>query len=370
MLLDPWEPLMHRRRPEQSVLSSVEVSVTNLCNLRCAHCAVGDQLTGRESFRLPVDTLIAALEQAPDLKTFSLTGGEPAVNREVVDGWVVPLLRYAKDRGLATQVNSNLTLSPERYLPLEGLIDVLHISWNYRDARDFEAISGLRSAAAETLYRRMLDNMAALADRGWFVSAESMITPETAAHLGEFNRKLARQGCRRHEIHPRYPVSWAAQLPVLELDEMAVAVEGLLNERDPDVWVLFGTFPFFACSPDPAHRDLWQRVQAAPNVTIRNDPDGRSRLNVDGTTGNVRVTDFGDPIPLGNVLDGVSLPAAFARYQEDRTYKPYRCVCPEAQCLGPNGMVARTYFKDVDFSRRRALVSIADTSPSSRAMHG
>lgn len=351
MLRDPWEPLVHRNRPDEPVLSSVEISVTNMCNLRCSHCAVGDQLMGRDPFRLPVATLIQALDEAPDLQTLSLTGGEPIVNQQVVDDWVIPLLRYAKDRGLATQVNSNLTLPLERYLPLEGLIDVLHVSWNYRNTRDFEAISGLRTAAAEKLFERMLDNMTALAARDWFVSAESMITPETAAHLGEFNRRLARRGCRRHEIHPRYPVSWAADLPVLELAETAEAVERLLDERDPDIWILFGTFPFFACSPEPAHRQLWQRVQATPNTTIRNDPDGRSRLNIDGMTGNIRVTDFGNPESLGNVLDGVTLTEAFTRYQDDPTYKPYRCICPEAHCLGPNGMVARTYFSDVDFAR-------------------
>lgn len=358
MVFDPWEPLQHRPRPEQPVLSSVEITVTDLCNLRCAHCAVGDQLTARETFRLPVETLTAVLDQAPDLKALSLTGGEPAVSREVVDGWVAPLLRYAKDRGLATQVNSNLTLGLDRYLPLEGLIDVLHISWNYRNADDFTAVSGLPTAAAEALYARMLDNIEALAARGWFVSAESMITAETAEHLGSFNRMLAERGCRRHEIHPRYPVSWAANLPVLGLDEMAAAVERLLAERDPDVWVLFGTFPFLACSSDPAHRNLWQRVRATPNTTIRNDPDGRSRLNVDGTSGNIRVTDFGDPRSLGNVLDGVTLQDAFARYQNDPSYRPYRCVCPEAECLGPNGMVATTYFADVDFTDRRALVAL------------
>lgn len=355
MIRDPWEPLAHRPSPRQAVLSSVEVSVTNMCNLRCAHCAVGDQLMGKDPFRLPVETIIDALDQAPDLKTLSLTGGEPMVSREVVEQWVTPLLRYAKDRGLATQVNSNLTLPLERYLPLEGLIDVLHVSWNYRDQRDFEAVSGLRPAAAEKLFRRMLDNMEALSARGWFVSAESMMTPETAAYLGAFNRRLGAQGCRRHEVHPRYPVSWAAALPVLSLEETAAAVERLLDERDPDVWILFGTFPFFPCSPEPSHRALWRRVQMTPNTTIRNDPDGRSRLNVDGMTGRIRVTDFGNPAPLGSILDGVTLPEAFARYQEDLSYKPYRCVCPEAGCLGPNGIVARTYFQDVDFTARRAL---------------
>src|SRR5690606_41842753 len=91
------------------------------------------------------------------------------------------------------------------------------------------------------------------------------------------------------------------------------------------------------------------------NTTIRTAPDGRSRLSVGGMTGRIRVTDFGNPAPLGSILDGVTLPEAFARYQEDLSYKPYRCVCPEAGCLGPNGIVARTYFQDVDFTARRAL---------------
>lgn len=346
------------------MLSSVEISVTNLCNLRCSHCAVGDQLVYKEPFRLPVDTLIEALEQAPDLKAFSLTGGEPAVNREVVEGWVAPLLRYAKERGLATQVNSNLTLPLDRYLPLEGLIDVLHISWNYRHPADFAAITGVSDSAAETLLQRMLDNAKALASRGWFVSAESMMTEETMGELGRFNRRLSEYGCRRHEIHPRYPVSWAADLSVLDLGDMAAAVEKLLDERDPDVWVLFGTFPFLPCSPDPAHRELWLRAQTTPNTTIRNDPDGRARLNMDGTTGNIRVTDFGNPTPLGNILEGATLSDAFARYQDDPTYTPYRCVCPEANCLGPNSMVADTYFTDVDFGRRRALVALPERHAS------
>src|SRR5690606_1328567 len=85
LIRDPWEPLAHRPSPHQAVLSSVEVTVTNMCNLRCAHCAVGDQLMGKDPFRLPVETIIDALDQAPDLKTLSLTGGEPMVSREVVE---------------------------------------------------------------------------------------------------------------------------------------------------------------------------------------------------------------------------------------------------------------------------------------------
>ena len=37
------------------------------------------------------------------------------------------------------------------------------------------------------------------------------------------------------------------------------------------------------------------------NVTVRNDPDGRSRLNVNIFDGNIIVTDFGDVPLLGNI---------------------------------------------------------------------
>lgn len=76
------------------------------------------------------------------------------------------------------------------------------------------------------------------------------------------------------------------------------------GQADPNVWIWFGTFPFFPCSPDPEHQRTWLRVKQTANTTIRNDPDRRLRLNIDAMTGNIRVTDFGNPAPLGNIFDG------------------------------------------------------------------
>ena len=48
--------------------------------------------------------------------------------------------------------------------------------------------------------------------------------------------------------------------------------------------------------------ELIRRLRETKNVTLRNDTDGRSRLNVNIFTGDVIVTDFGDDdAPLGNV---------------------------------------------------------------------
>ncbi|MCG0238358.1 MAG: radical SAM/CxCxxxxC motif protein YfkAB [Firmicutes bacterium] len=364
MLLDLWEPLVGRQQPDVPVLTSVEITVTGLCNLRCIHCAVGEQLVTREPERIPPEEIIRVLDRVPTLTTLSLTGGEPSIRRDLIEDWAVPILRYAKDRGLQTQFNTNLTFELERYLPLEGLVDVLHITWNYRDPGDFARIARVPMAAAERYYHRILRNAEALAARGWFVSAESMMTHETLPALGQFNRLLAAVGCRRHEIHPRYQADWGASLPVLDLETMAEGIERFLEERDPNLWVLFGTFPFFPCSPDPRHRALWRRVREAPGVTIRNDPDGRNRLNIDGITGAVRVTDFADIPPLGNIREGADLVACFAAWQEHPAYRPLKCCCPEAACLGPNLLVAQMYYPGVDFTTRRAILD--DPAPAQR----
>lgn len=348
---DPWEPALGRHLPDQPVLTSVEITVTATCNLRCHYCAVGEQLATRDPGRVPMSVLIAALDRVETLVTLSITGGEPAFRSDTVEGWVLPLLQYAHRRGLRTQLNTNLTAHLDVYRRLAPWVDVLHMSWNWQSPGEFRRVTG----GNERLFGRILENARALADEGVFVSAESMMAPETIAHLGRMNRLLAQVGCRRHEVHPRYPVDFARKLPVLSLDEMQAGIERFLEERDPDLWVLFGTFPFLPCDPDPGRRALWRRVVATPNVTVRNDPDGRSRLNIDALTGEVRVADFDDFPTLGSVLSGVDLACALARWHESAAFRRYRCVCPQARCLGPNPIVARTYFPEVDFRLRHAI---------------
>jgi hypothetical protein len=41
---DPWDPLNSLQQNGKHVLTSVELTITNLCNMRCEHCAVGDAL--------------------------------------------------------------------------------------------------------------------------------------------------------------------------------------------------------------------------------------------------------------------------------------------------------------------------------------
>jgi radical SAM/CxCxxxxC motif protein YfkAB len=195
-----------------------------------------------------------------------------------------------------------------------------------------------------------------LSEAGVLVSAETMLNKNTLPYLEKIHRQVVDEmKCGRHEIHPMYPSDFASSLETLSLEETREAIKDILDFRDENVWMLFGTLPFYPCSSSEEDRELLKQLYTAKNVSVRNDPDGRSRLNVNIFTGDVIVTDFGDTPPLGNITND-SLPDIFDKWQEQPLAKELNCHCPAARCLGPNVLVKSMYYKDVDFSKRKTLI--------------
>ncbi|MBD2866197.1 radical SAM/CxCxxxxC motif protein YfkAB [Paenibacillus oceani] len=358
---DPWDPIRSLRQHGRHVLTSVEFTVTNLCNMRCEHCAVGDALTMTEGARIPIADLIRRLDEVEHLETISITGGEPSYLEKTVKEYIVPLLKYARERGVRTQINSNVTLDLSRYERMAPYLDVMHISFNYTDADDFHRVGFVHAGhpvgrdTAVKMYERMIDNARALSKGGMFVSAESMINFRTHEKIVDIHRLIGEMGCVRHEVHPMYPSAFAANLPKLSLEEIRASIHRLLDGRDPDMWMLFGTLPFFACGGEEADLELVRRMRSEPKVTVRNDPDGRNRLNVNMFTGDVFVTDFADLSSLGNVATD-SLDGIFDKWLEHPLSRMVNCHCDAVACCGPNLLVADAYYRDVDFMKRRAIV--------------
>lgn len=357
---DPWDPILSLREFGRHALTSVELTVTNLCNMRCEHCAVGDSLVLKEPEQLPLPLILKALDEVEHLQTISITGGEPTFRRQTVEEKIIPILKYAKERGIRSQINSNLTLDYERYEKLLPYLDVMHISFNYTSERDFHEIGFARSGhpvkreVAYKMYETMIENTRKLSDAGMFVSAESMINYRTHRKLPEIHRMIVEMGCKRHEVHPMYAADFAEGLPVLALSEMRAAIHSLLDARDPDIWMLFGTLPFFACNGNEEDLELLRRLRKEPNVTVRNDPDGRNRVNVNMFTGDVFVTDFAAIPAFGNVREG-KLDEIFDRWlTEHPLYQKVNCHCDAAGCCGPNLLVADMYYQDIDFKSRKA----------------
>ncbi|PKC51949.1 hypothetical protein RhiirA1_482614, partial [Rhizophagus irregularis] len=74
---DPWEAYMDIEQHGKLTLSNIEFTTTTLCNMRCAHCAVGYTLQTKDPVALPVELFIQRLEEIPQLRSLSITGGEP-----------------------------------------------------------------------------------------------------------------------------------------------------------------------------------------------------------------------------------------------------------------------------------------------------
>jgi radical SAM/CxCxxxxC motif protein YfkAB len=358
---DPWDPIRSRQQHGRHVLTSVEMTVSNLCNMRCEHCAVGDTLVMAEPAKMPLDLMLRRLDEVEHLETISITGGEPSFSAATVRDYMVPLLRYARSRGIRSQINSNVTLDYKRYEQLAPYLDVMHISFNYISADDFHQVGFARSNhavsrdTAARMYERMIDNARRLSQAGVLVSAESMINFRTHRKIDEIHKLIIEMGCKRHEVHPMYPSSFAKNLPMLTRDEMRASIEKLLDARDKSVWMLFGTLPFFRCSTNEEERKLLARLAAQPNVTVRNDPDGRNRLNVNLFTGDVFVTDFSDVPAFGSITND-RLDDVFSRWLDGPLAKSIDCHCPAAGCCGPNLLVKDMYYRDDDFLQRSAIM--------------
>ncbi|MBU8908893.1 radical SAM/CxCxxxxC motif protein YfkAB [Desertibacillus haloalkaliphilus] len=360
---DPWEAYLDIKEFGKPELSNVEFTTTTLCNMRCEHCAVGYTLQPKDPDPLPLELFINRLEEIPNLRAFSITGGEPMMSIKSVDNYVVPLLKYAHERGARTQINSNLTLDLERYEKITPYLDVLHISHNYGSVDDFVDI-GFANMKKKPTYKqranyfnRMIDNAKALTSAGVIVSAETMINKRTLPHLERIHEQIVEMGCQRHEVHPMYPSDFASDLEVATLAEIREGIYRLLDAKNDDIWMLFGTLPFYACSDNQKDLDLLKRLYKQKNVTVRNDPDGRSRLNINIFDGDIIVTDFGDTPPLGNVQD-TRLIDAYQKWQQSSVAQELSCHCPEVECLGPNILVKNAYYKGVDFSTRKSKITL------------
>lgn len=359
---DPWEAYMDVSQYGKMTLSNIEFTTTTLCNMRCEHCAVGYILQPKDPNAIPLERLIQRLEEIPHLRSISITGGEPMLAKKSVENYVVPLLKYAAERGVRTQINSNLTLPLERYESIIPYLDVLHISHNWGTIDEFvEGGFAMMERKPtykqrEALFQNIITNSIQLNKAGVLVSAETMLNKRTLPYLEKIHKQITEEmGCRRHEIHPMYPSDFASALESLSLNEIRKAIHHLLDCRKEEVWMLFGTLPFYPCSSNQEDLLLLERLYASKNVTIRNDPDGRSRLNVNIFSGEVIVTDFGDAPALGNILEH-SLPEIYQKWMDTELARSLNCHCPAVKCLGPNVLVKNAYYPKEDFQTRKSYL--------------
>ncbi len=353
---DEWESYHDIDRYGKLTLSNIEFTTTHLCNMRCSHCAVGYTLLKKELPAIPTEEIIRKLDEVETLRTMSFTGGEPLMTKKGIKDNLLPLLKYAKDRGIKTQINSNLTLPMSHYELVAPYLDVMHISHNWCDEKEFVETGFAmmdKQPSVEyrgNLYRNIFDNARELSKGGMFVSAETMLNRSTVSYMEKIHNEVANEMlCKRHEIHPMYSSDFASNLEVIGLDEYRDVVNNILDFRNEDIWVLFGTLPFYPCSQDERDLELIKRINSEPNTTIRNDVDGRSRMNLNIFTGDISVTDFSDDGSAFGNIKNESLPQIYERWLDSNISKSINCHCPAVKCLGANVIVKNMYYPDETF---------------------
>lgn len=105
-------------------MTAATIYLTNECNLRCKHCAVGhDQLNKRSS--LATAEVISVIQNLADhgTKAITLLGGEVTTERQDLE----QILEFCSSAGVAVSINTNLT-EFERIRPLltiDSLISVV-----------------------------------------------------------------------------------------------------------------------------------------------------------------------------------------------------------------------------------------------------
>ena len=136
---------------------TLQVEVTSACNLRCAMCLVRyrppvNKLAGA----MPLAMLRGLLDDLPELRQLTLQGlGEPLLAPDLL-----PMVRYAKQRGVRVGFNSNATLLNARRAAelVDSGLDWLHVSIDGARATTYE---GIRDGAS---FDTVVGNLAGLAE--------------------------------------------------------------------------------------------------------------------------------------------------------------------------------------------------------------
>jgi radical SAM protein with 4Fe4S-binding SPASM domain len=96
---------------EKPLLTTVALSLTNRCNLRCKHCSVnaGEKISEEISHNI----IIKALNEALDLGLIfiPISGGEPLIREDIME-----ILREVDVMGIQTMLNTNGLLVTEKIL--------------------------------------------------------------------------------------------------------------------------------------------------------------------------------------------------------------------------------------------------------------
>ncbi|MEW6076599.1 MAG: radical SAM protein [Thermodesulfobacteriota bacterium] len=268
--------LLKRNRP-----LVVGWAITHQCNRKCAYCAIWQ----RPRQDLPTATVFRIVDElaASGTLRISFTGGEPLLREDMGD-----IIRYVREKGIETRLNSNGSLVKEKIDNLRGL-DMLLLSLEGPEAIH-DAIRGPGS------FQEVREAMRAARGQGVPVGLATVLA-STNLDAVEFVLDGARDaGCRvmfqpatRLRLGGRAPNELAP--PVGPYREVITGLIARKNAGDPAIANSLTGLRHLIRWPDPV-----RMACASGRISCRIEPDGQvlhcSRGAAGATPGNCAEASF------------------------------------------------------------------------------
>jgi len=164
----PVVKLGMRRLFRQKSPFQMTLSLTNRCNFRCVYCEIPlqqrEEMTAAEWLAVIDDLHAGGMGRA------SIIGGEPLVRKDVGD-----IVRHLKRRGIHASMNTNGWLVAERIKEL-SMLDLVCVTLDGPEA----VHDGQRHPGS---YRRVLQAIEALRQRGVPLVTMTVVTPDSIDHV-------------------------------------------------------------------------------------------------------------------------------------------------------------------------------------------
>jgi len=213
------------RAVAQRIPLNGSIAMTHRCHLRCVHCYLGDERrTVAAGGELDAAFWCSVIDQVADAGCLELlnTGGEPLLRPDFS-----AVYTRARQRGILVTVFTNGTLIDDRIARVfeELPPELVEVTLYGASEETYERVTGVRGS-----YRRCLDGVDALLDRGVAVGLKSVILQENKEEMSAA-RKMARERgvpfrvdaalfpCRDGDMHPLDHRVLAADAVAIEMED-------------------------------------------------------------------------------------------------------------------------------------------------------
>ncbi len=282
---------------EVSTPLKVQWRLTDLCNLKCKHCYLGNknnvELSSSELIKI-ANKIISA-----NVMEVTLTGGEPLMVK------VLPELIYMfLNKNILVNVFTNGMLT-------ESLIEKFNMMPNRSNLRFNISIDGLQETHENIrgigTYQKLINNIKLLVANGYIVTTNTTLTALNYTEIPQLILAMKQIGVRTFQISNLINLGWAIENDYLKMDkEKTVIFESKIRELsevcNDDFRFLYSPIPNNTAKENPTVFKIEKGKIEQIGTDIWRCGAGKGKITI-SVNGDVLCCPFFSNYIIGNILD-------------------------------------------------------------------